>query len=73
MRAPEFVSLAELLLPSAPEAALPSQEPEPQPVAAERVVDAPPDVASALLHHLQGGDSGPAPKTERHAPEKQDG
>jgi flagellar biosynthesis/type III secretory pathway protein FliH len=48
VRAPEFVSLADLLLPSAPEAALPSQEPERQPVAAERVDDALPDVASAL-------------------------
>jgi flagellar biosynthesis/type III secretory pathway protein FliH len=46
--APEFVSLADLLLPSAAEAASPSHEPEPQPVAAERPDDAPPDIASAL-------------------------
>jgi flagellar biosynthesis/type III secretory pathway protein FliH len=46
VRAPEFVSLADLLLPSAPEAMLP--DPEPQPVAAERGGGAPPDVASAL-------------------------
>ena len=48
MRAPEFVSLADLLLPSAAEAVSPSPEPEPQPVAAERLDDAPPDIASAL-------------------------
>jgi len=29
------------------------------------------DVASALLHHLQGGDSGPAPKTERQGSPRQ--
>lgn len=46
MRAPEFVSLADLLSPSAPEAISP--EPEPQPVAAERAEAAPSDVASAL-------------------------
>jgi flagellar biosynthesis/type III secretory pathway protein FliH len=46
VRAPEFVSLADLLLPRAPEAILP--EPEPQPVAEERAEPVPPDVASAL-------------------------
>ncbi|MDB5042000.1 MAG: hypothetical protein JWN27_2726, partial [Candidatus Eremiobacteraeota bacterium] len=48
MPAPEFVSLADLLLPNAIEAESPSHEPEPQPVAAERLEDTPPDVASAL-------------------------
>lgn len=46
MRAPEFVSLAELLLPNAPEAVVP--EAQPQPVAVERVESASPDLVSAL-------------------------
>jgi flagellar biosynthesis/type III secretory pathway protein FliH len=46
VRAPEFVSLADLLLPNAPEPVLPQAEP--QPIAAERVESAPPDVVSAL-------------------------
>ncbi len=46
MRAPEFVSLADWLLPSPSEA--PRPEPEPQPVAEQRAEATPPDVASAM-------------------------